>query len=103
MPKKRLAAAHQASHDDEDMYNLPLVLQQQKENPQLVQSSAIKKNKPQQLRPAPESESDGIEPDHDHSDNSSENNGSEHNESDDDLAPAVGSGSGGNGTIHDKR
>jgi len=94
MPKKRASAAHKAS--GESVHHLPLVPQQ--DYPQSVQPSEFKKMKTQELRPAPESESDEVESNHDHADN-----GSENNESDDDLAPVAVNSSAGSRSVHDKR
>ena len=94
MPKKRASAAHKASA--ESVHHLPLVPQQ--DYPLSVQPSEFKKMKTPELRPAPESESDEVESNHDNADN-----GSENNESDDDLAPAAVNSSAGSRSVHDKR
>jgi hypothetical protein len=99
MPKKRSAAETQSRKDDSDMYNLPLIPQQQ---PDDTPSSELpsKKKKSLQPRPAPESESDQSLRD---VDEGVDGNSSEDNESDDDLIPKPGSGSGVKGPVHDKR
>jgi hypothetical protein len=98
MPKKRASADKKAVCDDGDgMYNLPLVPQQA-----AIQAPLSKKKKSQQILPAPESDSDEVEPATGNVDNDSDGR-SEDNESNDDALPAPESGSSSKSNVHDKR
>jgi hypothetical protein len=105
MPKKRGSADNKAK-DDEDKYNLPLIPQTL-----LLEEAAAplasKKKKTQQLRPAPESESDEPIPsdgDIGNDDNSDDGHESDDgNDSDDDIASKQVDSSGVKQHVHDKR
>ncbi len=106
MPKKRDPAGNKsdntASKDDDDMYNLPLIPQTRPAH-SLSSGPASKKNQSQQLRPAPESESDEIESVPNDADSSSGGNSSEDNHSDDGIVPEPGTSSTVKVHVHDKR
>jgi hypothetical protein len=102
MPKKRVSAGKQGGVEDEDMYNLPLIPQQAEKAPS-APLPASKKKKSQEFLPAPESESDEMEPVPSDVDAGSDANSSEDNESNEDAPPAQESGASSKGIVHDKR
>ena len=100
MAKKRVTAGNKAGEDDEDMYNLPLIPQQQEGKPPSAQLPATKKKRSEKAPESAQSDADEVDSVLGDADNGSEDNSSA---GDSNSGRAQSSGAVARSDVHDKR